>query len=423
MAESVYQTDLDKLAKYGVASKDATAQRRALKRTRSDEEPLVLHHDAALSDVEPITITIHSVQDLKDLAGFSDELYTEAEFDELLEAPPDYSKLSRVQRQPQSPEMCDALEEYVWGNSSRVASYTDALNASRFPMQVAVYTGDDVTVTPANPLVIKGDGHGTPVSVVYKTITIEPGGQIIWEAAAGKLTASEMLFGGAHEEVLAATQETGPSFVSRGADGGNGGAGAAGAPGSNGGNGSAGKNNKGSCDTAATDGTAGTAGAAGGTGTAGGKGGDGNVVAVSVDTLNGVVTLGSGGGNGGNGGVGGAGGKGGDGGAGGAGTSHCAAAKGGKGGNGGKGGDGGDGGDGGNGGKVTVTYTNGSPTPVVQKATGGGGQPGDGGAGGASGAGGNPNGGGGTAGGSGATGTAGVTGVAGDIIWNGKTLT
>lgn len=72
-----------------------------------------------------------------------------------------------------------AMVSYLQGDSAKVASYKDAINASYFakPVTLAVHSAEDITITAANPLIIKGT-DGQPVSLVYGTVTVEPGGYI-----------------------------------------------------------------------------------------------------------------------------------------------------------------------------------------------------------------------------------------------------
>ncbi len=72
-----------------------------------------------------------------------------------------------------------AMVSYLQGDSAKVASYKDAINATHFakPVAMAVHAAADITITAGSPLIIKGV-DGQPVSLVYGTVTVEPGGYI-----------------------------------------------------------------------------------------------------------------------------------------------------------------------------------------------------------------------------------------------------
>ena len=422
MEESFYQSGLEKLKRLGY-------ERNPIMRLHTGDRPgpTILARRAEDSSFEPVYVTINNIDEATELGGFPDSDFEEGKLgNDLLPIPQHFSTEVTPHPQPFSRQICDALRAYIYGNSRFVSSYKDVLNTLRFPMKLAVYEAEDVTVTKGKPLIIKDDGHGEPFGVVFKKITVEPGGQIIWQGAQGSLVAKELIYqqptGGITLESLLGGDGPEQNFVSIGADGGDGGNGGSPGKSPDGPDGNAGANNKNSCSRQATDGTKGTDGANAGKGQDGGPGGDGNEVNVTVDSITGTVFVGSGGGKGGKGGNGGRGGDGGKGGNGGAGTSHCNAGAGKDGGKGGDGGLNGKGGDGGNGKNVYFTYKSGSPNFVLKQATGSGGTGGTGGVGGDGGKGGTN---GGVGGGSGKTqdaGGTGATGAPGQIFVNGKQL-
>jgi len=406
-----YERDMEKLAQYGLLSRGS--QNGVLK-TGDRKGPMILSTDPEKSHIEAFVITVNDIDELKELSGISNEQLESNDWERNFTYPPPYSAERLKKADPFAPDICQAFRAYIYGDASQVESYKGILNELRFPLKLTVFSAEDITVSPDHPLIIRDEsGHGEPVVVAYNTVTVEPGGQIIWEAT-GKMTANQMTFQESSEQ----------NFISKGANGGNGGDGSSGSPGSPGTDGNPGQDNKNSCNRAATDGTAGGAGTNGGDGQEGGRGGDGNPVNISVEVLNGTVNIGSGGGNGGNGGSGGDGGNGGKGGNGGSGTSNCKQAKGGNGGKAGNGGNAGKGGDGGDGKDVYVTYQSGDPNFVLKPATGSPGNPGTPGKAGTPGQGGsgNPAGSTGASGTGGAAASAGQTGTAGTIYINGKEL-
>lgn len=382
-------------------------------KTADHEGDVVLSNDPDTASVPPAFFTVNSIQELKALGGVPDSLYGSNGMPDHHPLPAPFSAERLRNATGNHADLCTALRAYVYGNSALVQDYQDILNSKRFPMQVAVYTGDDIVVSPGHDLIVEDkDGHGDPVVLAYNSITVEPGGRIIYKTN-GTVKASKM--------VVVANATPDYNFNNVGGNGGSGGSGSNGNNGAAGSDGNAGKDNKSSCAQAATNGTAGGGGTAGANGVAGGKGETANDVYLAVDQLDGKVvalTQGGNGGAGGNGGNGGAGGKGGNGGAS---TSQCSAGNGGAGGSGGKGGNAGAGGDGGNGGQIYITYSSGVPS-IQAKAVGGqGGTGGRGGSGGAGGSGGSGKtaGSNGSVGGTGSSGTAGKAGASGKIYVNG----
>jgi hypothetical protein len=423
MSESFYESALEKLRRFGHTRKPV-----ARLHTGDSQGPIILTHRREHSTLEPVYITLKNVDEAKELGGFPNSDFDDGKLGvDFLPIPQQFSAAVTPDPHPFSTQICNALRAYIYGDSDFVTSYKDVLNKLRFPMTLTVLEAEDVTVSKGKPLIIKDDGHGQPFAVVFRKITVEPGGQIIWQGAQGSLVAQELIYqqptGGVSLESLLSSGD-GPeqNFVSVGAPGGDGGNGGSPEKSADGPDGNPGKDNKNSCARAATDGEKGVDGADGGKGSDGENGGDGNEVNVTVDSISGIVFVGSGGGTGGKGGNGGRGGDGGKGGDGGAATSHCGAGKGKDGGKGGDGGYAGKGGDGGNGKNVYFTYKSGSPSFVLKPATGTGGKGGDGGVGGTGGKGGTN---GGTSGATGKTrdgGKTGLTGAPGQIFVNGKQL-
>ncbi len=375
--------------------------------------PVLFSDDPAVSSVPPAFFTVNTLQELKALGGVPDSQYGPAGMAEHhpLPDPFDAQRLAKVSGN--HADLCKAFRAYMFGNSQRVSDYQDILNAKRFPMQVALFTGNNLTVSPGKPLIVEDkEGHGNPVVLVYSTITVEPGGQIIYRTN-GTVKAQNMNVQGSSGN---------SAIVNQGGDGGHGASGSSGRNGGNGWHGSSGQDNKNSCASGASSGSNGAPGSDGGHGGDGSKGGNGNDVNIVVEELSGNVIARSIGGQGGDGGSGRNGGNGGYGGSGGASTSQCAAGDGGNGGKGGNGGNGGDGGQGGNGGNVYITYESGTPALNASAVGGTGGRGGEAGAGGSGGAGGagRTKGNYGTTGKQGTPGKAGAAGLVGKVFVNGR---
>lgn len=432
MAESVYESTLAKLRQFGHESKPL-----ARLNTGDTPGPTVLSRDPAESAIAPSFLMLRNIDEVKEVGGVPDTVFADGEVGRSAPVQPFNPATMRLRRF--SPEICAAMGAYLFGDSALVRSYKDVLNALRFPMAVAVHEVQEVIVTKDHPLIISGDGYGNPIALIFKKVTVEPGGEIIWKGAGGVLSAEEMIY-----QQRPGEEPDHPNLVSTGLSGPDGDHGKNGTPGGNGQDGFGGVSSegpeeddetggayqfswlgKGDCKQQATNGTNGTAGARGQDGQAGVHGGDSNEINIKCEKIEGTLRVGSGGGNGGNGGNGGDGGNGGRGGNGGAGTSKCSAGIGGNGANGGDGGDGANGGNGGKGGNVFFTYTNGSPRFTLVTATGTAGKNGVGGKVGTGGVGGTGS----ISGTSGKEGTTagkngqqGVAGTPGKIFINGKVL-
>jgi hypothetical protein len=161
---------------------------------------MVISSDPTQDNLGSRLITIDSVQQLKQIAGISDDHFEALPSAELTVRYPDppVTNLSLAIARARA-DNC-ALESllhpddignidlamlaYVNGNSAKVAHYEPVINALRFPAQALVTVGADITVSPGNPLII---GPNSPylsqdpvlgALCVFGTITILPGGQI-----------------------------------------------------------------------------------------------------------------------------------------------------------------------------------------------------------------------------------------------------
>lgn len=139
-------------------------------------------------------LIVNQIADLKKIVGVPDADYQNgARSDQGFDYPPPLPA-DRGQLHTQCANLCElneklssdehknivkAGEQFLLGNSAKVASYEPILNATRFPTEMAVSAAGSITVTAGNPLVFQGTA---PIAAVYTSITIEPGGQIIVEA-------------------------------------------------------------------------------------------------------------------------------------------------------------------------------------------------------------------------------------------------
>jgi hypothetical protein len=70
-----------------------------------------------------------------------------------------------------------ALFEEIVGSSTPTPELAEAVNRRFFPLQVIVYTGEDIEIKKGEVLTIEPEGH-EPVVVNYGSVTLEQGGLI-----------------------------------------------------------------------------------------------------------------------------------------------------------------------------------------------------------------------------------------------------
>lgn len=367
-------------------------------------------------------VMVHTLEQLKTLAGFADEHYEQGLLEEhhqpLDEWPAEQNgwgpdEITYLHRSL----LCKASKAYVYGCSKRVQSYREILQKFFFPMEIAVFVGTDLHVYPGSPLIVLPETPDQPVGIGFDTIVLHPGAQVI-NMANSKWAVNRLV---QLQEDGSAVQLDVGNFCNIGEDGYRG---DAGSPGGNGATGMTGSpavdKGNGSHGFQAGQGGAGAPGRHGRGGGNGSRGQDSQPVELQIGVLEGPLVLVNHGGTGGDGGNGGCGGAGGIGGPGGAGTDHFAQGRQGQGGVGGHGGKGGDGGHGGDADAIYLSYltmTEGSSITVIP-SKGRGAHGGTGGVGGRGGVG-DPNG---IDGLDGEAGNSGDDGRVGAIFVNGKRI-
>jgi hypothetical protein len=137
------------------------------------------------SAIKLYTVSIKRLDDLKHLIGNfvepDDEGRTKAEHAIPEPWPDEKNNIDPSElREKEERDIHQALRVYLLGDSDRVKSYKNIIEKRYFPVEAAVFTGEDIVVTKDHPLIIKSQGHN-PAIVNYGTITLEPGGQIICE--------------------------------------------------------------------------------------------------------------------------------------------------------------------------------------------------------------------------------------------------
>jgi len=149
--------------------------------------------DPNLDNLNSRLITVNSVEELKQIGGIANAQFKEGN-DRHLNYPDEVASsiMSAIDRaksdncalesfiEPHHLQNIDAaMLAFVNGNSEKVKGYEPVINALKFPAQILVTAGEDITVTPSNPLII---GENSPFVqgglALFGTVTVEPGGQI-----------------------------------------------------------------------------------------------------------------------------------------------------------------------------------------------------------------------------------------------------
>ena len=133
------------------------------------------------------TITAHlmevaTVDELKVMTGIPDEHYTSGRMQEHHRIPEPWPSdrmltSARDATPQQRNEIHHAQLVWLYGNSARVESYRDVINATDYPKTLPVFAAEELVITAENsPYVITGDsGH------IYGLVTIYAGGSIAFE--------------------------------------------------------------------------------------------------------------------------------------------------------------------------------------------------------------------------------------------------
>jgi hypothetical protein len=141
------------------------------------------NNPAHSSAIPPQTITVNHIDDLKRLAGIPDADYESGAMEHHLQPPPEWPAEKNTHAledldPTERGHLRDALAAYVYGDSSRVSSYTTALNNNFFPLQAGAFAVQNVTVASGSPLILAGNN----VAYNFGIVTIDPGAHIIVEA-------------------------------------------------------------------------------------------------------------------------------------------------------------------------------------------------------------------------------------------------
>ncbi|MEO7269435.1 MAG: hypothetical protein ABIW49_09565 [Knoellia sp.] len=143
---------------------------------------LIASPDPEVSTIRPHLMTVEDVGKLKELAGIPDSHYTSGLMEEHHRIPDEWpGERSQLTRKEASAEELAEIHHahlvWLYGNSSRVESYRDVINAMDYPKVIPVFAAEELVITTANsPYVITAEsGH------IYGVVTIYAGGSIKFE--------------------------------------------------------------------------------------------------------------------------------------------------------------------------------------------------------------------------------------------------
>ncbi|MFS2223864.1 hypothetical protein [Pantoea sp. B65] len=128
-------------------------------------------------------LAVHSLDELKALAGNADEHYTSGLMQvHLHEDLPAWQE----NKNGYAPEelsveenknIVKAFKTYIYGHSEKVKSYKDIIHQHYFPMTLSTFAAENLTVTAGQTLIV----DGSDASMVFATVTVEAGGTIQFE--------------------------------------------------------------------------------------------------------------------------------------------------------------------------------------------------------------------------------------------------
>lgn len=138
--------------------------------------------DPAESTIRPHLLQVHDVDELKELAGIPDAHYENGLMQEHHRIPEEWPQdRGEVTLQSLTAPERNAIHQahlvWLYGNSARVATYKDVINATEYPRTIPVFAAEELVITASNsPFVITTEsGH------VYGLVTIYAGGSILFE--------------------------------------------------------------------------------------------------------------------------------------------------------------------------------------------------------------------------------------------------
>ncbi len=131
-------------------------------------------------------LAVHKLADLKKFSGNSDDDYKSGKMEvHLDENLPEWDQAKNDLTPEElsveeNKNIVKALKTYVYGYSDKVKSYETVIHNHHFPLTVATYTAEDITVKSGTVLNVTGSSSVHD----YGKVTVEAGGRINFETNA-----------------------------------------------------------------------------------------------------------------------------------------------------------------------------------------------------------------------------------------------
>lgn len=128
-------------------------------------------------------LAVHSLDELKALAGNSDDDYVSGNMATHLheDLPAWDSARSHLAQSELTAEennnIANAFKTYIYGHSAKVSSYKDVITNHYFPMKLAVYAAQNLTVKAGQTYIVDGSN----AIAEWGTVTVEKGGVIQYQ--------------------------------------------------------------------------------------------------------------------------------------------------------------------------------------------------------------------------------------------------
>lgn len=129
------------------------------------------------SAVEAKIVSIHTIEELKVLVGGSSGAAAPRNMPEPWPQSRQEADAKHL-NESEERQVYAALRAILAGQEETVSSYLSIVERRYFPIQVGVFSVEDIVVKPDHPLVIEPEEGHDPLILNVNSITLEPGGQI-----------------------------------------------------------------------------------------------------------------------------------------------------------------------------------------------------------------------------------------------------
>ncbi len=131
-------------------------------------------------------MAVHSLDELKELAGVADEQYNSGKQQRHMhedlpswDSSKSNAKIADLSAEDNS-SIAKAFKTYVYGDSTKVSSYKDVIENNYFPMTLAVYAGNTLTVPENTAYPITGSN----AVATWETVTLKKGASLDFQVNA-----------------------------------------------------------------------------------------------------------------------------------------------------------------------------------------------------------------------------------------------